>query len=160
MCYCDTHLRRYLVQKCFYLSLHLTLIKKYCQVCIVDHFHISSKPFMLFPKRLIPTRSCVLLCRFCIELKIIFNTCLNLQCYLWGIIKYAAYNLMPLWVSYSSGRVTIGEYDGEHPCLTAATIGDKVNGKKWILKACFGAIVVKAAVWEKSTSTCVTKITS
>jgi len=25
-----------------------------------------------------------------------------------------------------TGRVTIGEYDGEHPCLTAATIGDKV----------------------------------
>ena len=24
------------------------------------------------------------------------------------------------------GRVTIGEYDGEHPCLTAATIGEKV----------------------------------
>ena len=24
--------------------------------------------------------------------------------------------------------MTIGEYDGEHPCLTAATIGDKVNG--------------------------------
>ena len=24
------------------------------------------------------------------------------------------------------GRVTIGEYDGKHPCLTAATIGEKV----------------------------------
>ena len=24
------------------------------------------------------------------------------------------------------GRVTIGEYDGQHPCLTAATIGEKV----------------------------------
>ena len=26
------------------------------------------------------------------------------------------------------GRVTIGEYDGKHPCLTAATGAEKVGG--------------------------------
>ena len=25
------------------------------------------------------------------------------------------------------GRVTIGEYDGQHPCLTAATTAEKVK---------------------------------
>lgn len=27
------------------------------------------------------------------------------------------------------GLVTIGKYDGTHPCLTAATTADKVNNK-------------------------------
>ena len=28
------------------------------------------------------------------------------------------------------GRVTIGEYDGKHPCLTAATGAEKVGGRR------------------------------
>ena len=30
------------------------------------------------------------------------------------------------------GRVTIGEYDGKHPCLTAATGAEKVGGGRRI----------------------------
>lgn len=29
------------------------------------------------------------------------------------------------------GLVTIGKYDGTHPCLTAATTADKVRGSKY-----------------------------
>ena len=30
-----------------------------------------------------------------------------------------------------AGRVTVGRYDGKHPCLTAATVGEKVGGR-WL----------------------------
>ena len=43
-------------------------------------------------------------------------------------MKYLDGHLMKhLMEHFLVGRMTIGEYDGEHPCLTAATIGDKVK---------------------------------